>query len=257
MSVNDLFSLKDKVAIVTGARRGIGAAVALMFAEAGANVSINDIEAQSGELEQVAEKIRALGRRALPMKVDASSKADWEAMVKKTVEEFGKIDILVNNAGGGKGGSLLLAPEEDWDFTMNLNLKSVYLGCKLVVPYMKQQKKGNIINMNSVESLRAVLINSHAYAVTKAGMNSITRGLAKELAKSGIRVNEIAPGSIRTEMMRHFWDKPDFQERMKAGSMWGRMAEPEEIASVALFLASDAASWVSGATIVADGGYMA
>ncbi|MDD5189731.1 MAG: SDR family NAD(P)-dependent oxidoreductase, partial [Dehalococcoidales bacterium] len=212
MNVCDLFSLKDKVAIVTGARRGIGAAVAIMFAEAGADVSLNDIEINSGELEQVAEKIRQTGRRALPMKMDASSKADWEAMVGKTIETFGKIDILVNNAGGGRGGSLLQAPEADWDFTMNVNLKSVYLGCKTVAPYMKERKTGNIINMNSVESLKAVM-NSHTYSVTKAGMNMITRGLAKELARSGIRVNEIAPGSIRTEMMRYFWSNPEIMEQ--------------------------------------------
>jgi len=149
---------------------------------------------------------------------------------------------------------LLTCPEPDWDFTFNVNLKSVYLGCKIVVPHMKAQKKGNIININSVESLRAVLDHSHPYAVTKSAMTAVTRGLARELAKSGIRVNEIAPGSIRTEMMRHFWSKPDFQEQMKRNSMWGRMAEPEEIGSVAVFLASDAASWVNGATIVADGG---
>jgi len=254
MNTCELFSLKDRVAVVTGARRGIGAAIAVMMAEAGADISISDIDVATGELDRVAENIRQTGRRALAVKVDASSKTDWENMVNLTVKEFGKIDILVNNAGGGRGGTLLTCPEEDWDFTMNVNLKSVYLGCKIIAPYLKAQKKGAIININSVESLKAVLQRSHPYAVTKSAMTMITKGLARELAKSGIRVNEIAPGSIRTEMMRHFWDTPDFQERMKANSMWGRMAEPEEIGSIAVFLASDAASWVNGVTLVADGG---
>jgi len=254
MNTCELFSLKDRVAVITGARRGIGAAIATLMAGAGADVSISDIDVSTGELDKVAENIRQTGRRALAVKVDASLKTDWENMVNLTIKEFGKIDILVNNAGGGRGGTLLTCPEEDWDFTMNVNLKSVYLGCKIVAPYLINQKKGAIININSVESLKAVLPRSHPYAITKSAMTMITKGLARELAKSGIRVNEIAPGSIKTEMMRYVWGQPGFDERMKQFSMWGRMAEPEEIGSVAVFLASDAASWVNGATIVADGG---
>ncbi len=254
MGTLDLFSLKDKVVIVTGARRGIGAAIAVMMAEAGADVSVNDIDITSGEIDLVKEKIESAGRRALVTKTDATSRDDWQSMVDLTLKQFGKIDILVNNAGGGRGGTLLLCDDKDWDFTMDTNLKSVYLGCQIVVPQLKSQHKGSIININSVESLKAVMARSHTYAVTKSAMTMITRQLARELARSGIRVNEIAPGSIHTEMMRHFWSQPGFEERMKTNSLWGRMAIPEEVGSVAVFLASDAASWVNGATIVVDGG---
>lgn len=257
MAVCDLFSLIDRVAIVTGARRGIGAATALMFAEAGADLVISDVETSTGELEVVAEKARRFGRRALAVKCDVSLKADVDAMVQKAIEAFDKVDILVNNAGAGKGGSLLECCEADWDFTLGVNLKGCYLCCQAVARHMVERKTGNIININSVESLRAVYETSHAYAVSKAGMNLVTRGLARELARNGIRVNEIAPGSIKTEMMKHVWSDPERMERLRTMSLWGRMAEPEEVASVALFLASDAASWVNGHTLVVDGGYMA
>jgi len=257
MGVTDLFSLKDRVAIVTGARRGIGAATALMFAEAGADVVVSDVEAGTGELEAVAGKIRQLGRRALVLKCDVSLKADVDAMVQKAIDTFGKIDVLVNNAGAGRGGSLLQCSEADWDYTLGINLKGCYLCCQAVARHMIERKSGTIVNINSVESLRAVCETSHAYAVSKAGMNLVTRGLARELAKNGIRVNEIAPGSIKTEMMKHVWSDPERMERLRTMSLWGRMAEPEEVASAALFLASDAASWVNGHTLVVDGGYMA
>lgn len=152
---------------------------------------------------------------------------------------------------------MLECSEADWDYTLGINLKGCYLCCQAVARHMLERKTGNIININSVESLRAVYETSHAYAVSKAGMNLVTRGLARELARNGIRVNEIAPGSIKTEMMKHVWSDPERMERLRTMSLWGRMAEPEEVASVALFLASDAASWVNGHTLVVDGGYMA
>ena len=178
-------------------------------------------------------------------------------MVERTMAECGQIDILVNNAGAGRGGSLLQCSEEDWNYTLNINLKGCYLGCQAVAKYMIERKKGNIININSVESLKAVYDHSHAYAVSKSGMTLITRGLARELAKFGIRVNEIAPGSVRTEMMKRVWSDPERMERLRTMSLQGRMAEPEEVASVVLFLASDASSWVNGHTLVVDGGYLA
>jgi NAD(P)-dependent dehydrogenase (short-subunit alcohol dehydrogenase family) len=257
MAALDLFSLKDRVAIVTGARRGRGAATAIRLADAGADVCISDVESATGELDAVADKIRQAGRRALPQKCDVSLKSDIDAMVQRTIDTFGKIDILVNNAGAGRGGSLLQCSSEDWDFTLNINLKGCYLCCQAVARHMIERKTGTIINVNSVESKKAVYEVSHAYAVSKAGMNLVTRGLARELAKNGIRVNEVAPGSIRTEMLRHVWSDPERMEQIKKMSLWGRMAEPEEVASTILFLASDAASWVNGHTLIVDGGYLA
>jgi len=257
MSVLDLFSLNNRVAIVTGARRGIGASVAIMFAQAGADVCVSDVVADSGELEAVATAIRDAGRHALTVKCDVSLKSDVESMVRETIDTFGHIDILVNNAGAGKGGSLIECSEQDWDFTMGVNLKGCYLCCQAVSKHMIAQKKGCIINVNSVESMRAVYENSHAYAVSKSGIRLITHGLARELARSGIRVNEVLPGSIRTEMMKHVWGDPERMERLRLMSLWGRMAEPEEVASTVLFLASDAASWVNGHSLIVDGGYLA
>jgi NAD(P)-dependent dehydrogenase (short-subunit alcohol dehydrogenase family) len=257
MDSHDLFSLKDRIAIVTGARRGIGAATALLFARAGAHVCVSDIEVSTGELDAVAEQIRQIGRRALAVKCDVSRKPDIDAMVQKTVDTFGQIDVLVNNAGGGRGGSLLELCEDDWDFTLDVNLKGCFLCCQAVVRHMIPRKKGAIVNVNSVESLRAVRDVSHAYAVSKSGMTLLTRQFARELPKHGIRVNEVAPGSIRTEMMKSVWSDPERMERVRAMSLWGRLAEPEEVASTILFLASDAASWVNGHTLTVDGGYMA
>jgi NAD(P)-dependent dehydrogenase (short-subunit alcohol dehydrogenase family) len=257
MSSLDLFALKDRVALVTGARRGIGAAVALMLAEAGADLVVSDVICDTGELDGVVEKIRQSGHRALAVKCDVSLKSDVDGMVQKAIDTFGQIDILVNNAGAGKGGSLLECCEEDWDYTLGINLKGCYLCCQAVAKHMMARKKGAIVNINSVESLKAVYETSHAYAVSKSGMTLITRGLAREMAKHGIRVNEVAPGSIRTEMMKHVWSDPERMERVRAMSLWGRMAEPEEVASTVLFLASDAASWVNGVTLIVDGGFLA
>lgn len=257
MEFCDLFSLKDRVAIVTGARRGIGAATAILFAQAGADVAISDIEAGTGELDAIAGIIKQSGRRALALKCDVSLKSDIDNMVQKTIDTFGQVDILVNNAGGGRPGSLLELSEDDWNFTLNLNLKSCFQCCQAVAKHMIAREKGAIVNVNSVESLRAVRDISHAYAVSKSGMTLLTRQFARELPKHGIRVNEVAPGSIRTEMMKPVWSDPERMERLRTMSLWGRMAEPEEVASAILFLASDAASWVNGHTLIVDGGYMA
>ncbi len=257
MSVFELFLLEGRTAVITGARRGIGEAIARMFAEAGADIVVSDIVTDTSELDGVAGKIERMGRRSLAIGADVSRKSDVDNLVEKTIGEFGAIDILVNNAGIGVGGKLLDLPEDRWDTGMDINLKGCYLCCQAVGRGMVERERGNIINISSVEGLKAVRDTATPYAASKAGMIMLTRGLARELAQHNIQVNAIAPGSIRTEMMRYLWGNQERYQEIMDRSLQGRMAEPKEVASVALFLASAASSWVTGQTIVVDGGFLA
>jgi len=249
-------SLEGKTALVTGARRGIGEATALAFAEAGADVAICDWVVEGGELAAVAEQIEKLGRRSLAVEADVSRKAHVDSLVQRTMDEFGTIDVLVNNAGIASAIQLLEISEDDWDLVINIDLKGCYLCSQAVGRIMVEQKRGNIINISSVFG-----INGHpacvAYDSAKAGVISLTRALACNLGPYNIRVNAIAPGSIKTEMIRPLWSDPELLRALERSNALGRIAEPSEIANVALFLASDASSYVSGHTIVADAGLTA
>jgi NAD(P)-dependent dehydrogenase (short-subunit alcohol dehydrogenase family) len=255
MSISD-FSLKGKVALVTGGRTGIGKAIALTFAEAGADVATCSRSDKHGELTAVGDEIRKLGRRALTVQADVSRKGDVENMVKKTAAELGDIDILVNNAGILVLKELLDTEEEVWDQLFSINLKGCHLCCQAVGRLMVNQKKGSIINIASIDGFIANTPES-AYGVTKGGVITYTKYLAKELARYNIRVNAIAPGEIKTEMGRFIWDNPERLKETEANIPLGRIGLPEDIANVALFLASDASSYVTGHTIVADGGTIA
>jgi len=250
-------SLQGKVAIVTGSRRGIGEGTALIFAEAGADVVVSDAVVEGGELEAVADKIKKLGRRCLALQADVSLKADVDNVVRKTLDEFGAIDILVNNAGTGVGKPLMEVNEEEWDRVIDVNLKGCYLFCQAVGRGMIDRKRGNIINIASVEGFKAVRPVANPYASSKAGIMLLTRGLAWELGPHNIRVNAIAPGGVRTEMLRPLWSNPEALKLFETRTALGRMAEPADIASVALFLASDASSYITGQTIIVDGGFLA
>lgn len=249
------FCIEGKVAIVTGGGTGIGKSIALEFASAGADVVV--ASRRLNVLEDVAQEIRSLGRRSLAIKADVSKKTDVDNLVRKTIDEFGYIDILVNNSGILAGPSFLDLEEEEWDKVIDTNLKSRYLCCKAVGKLMVKRKKGCVINVASNGGVTTCGGYSGPYPVTKAGEIMLTRGLAWELGPYNIRVNAIAPGNIRTEMTRNWWSDPDFMKRMKTDRPLGRFGEPEEIASVALFLASDAASYITGETIVADAGKVA
>lgn len=255
MSVLSSFSLDGKVAIVTGAKRGLGKAIALTFAEAGADVVVCTRDVTDGKLEATAKEVRKLGRRSLAVEADVSRKADVDNLVQKVVDEFGTIDILVNNAGVYVEAPTLELSEEDWDKVIGTDLKGAFLCSQAAGKVMAKQKRGSIINIASVMGLRPV-INPGAYDVAKAGLVMLTKSLAIELASYNIRVNVIAPGYIKTEMNEYIFSEPERLKAYEDATPMGRMAEPIEIARVALFLASDASSYMTGSTVLADGGFL-
>jgi len=261
-------SLEGRVAVVTGAagKRGIGRAIALLFAEAGADVAVCDINVEGGDfdLTGVAEEIGALGRRSLAMQVDVTRKTEVDSFVRRVIDELGDIDILVNNAGiSTHGGSVLVIEESDWHPVIDADLSSCYLCCQAVGKRMVERKTGNIINISSVMGVRQgpnVPGGSGPYGIAKAGVVMLTRGLAREMGPHNIRVNAIAPGAIVTDMFPRRTGQPwSDQRKQDMGAMCplGRVGWPSDIASAALFLASEASSYVTGHTIIVDGGLLA
>jgi 3-oxoacyl-[acyl-carrier protein] reductase len=247
--------LKGKIAIVTGSRRGIGRAIALSLAGAGANLVVCDLIVNDGKLNEVAEGIRQLGRKALALKVDVARRAEVEEMVQRTVSQFGRIDILVNCAGVWIAGQTLLeCDEESWDKVMDVNLKGTYLCCNAVSKIMVKQKSGNIINLSSQVGLNPSPALG-AYAISKAGIIMLTQQLALELANNHIRVNALAPGVVKTDFNIDLWKDPQVAKQIADSIPLGRMAEPDEIARAALFLTSDDASYITGTIININGGW--
>ena len=248
------FSLEGQVAIITGGGTGIGRGIALEFARAGVDVVVTS--RKLANLEKVAEEVRALGRRSLAVPADITNKVDVDNMVQRVMDEFGVIDILVNNAGTIVRASLLEHSEEDWDAVLDTNLKGYYLCSRAVGKRMVEQKRGNIINIASIRGIVAAPGRA-SYCVSKAAVLMLTRVLALELAGYNIRVNAIVPGAVRTNMTKVLWGNPEAYKEITAKIPMGRWAEPSEIASVALFLASDLSSYITGHTIVVDGGFLA
>lgn len=249
-------SLEGKTAIVTGGGTGIGRSIALTFAAAGANVVV--CSRTLANLEKVAEEVKALGRRSLAVRTDVTQKTDVDNMVQRVMDEFGAIDILVNDAGVWLGGEVLDFSEEAWDRTMDINIKGCYLCCQAVGKKMVERKRGNIISIASTNSFVSGKEEA-PYSASKAGMVMLIRGLAKELVSYNIRVNAVAPGWVRTEMSREIWSQPEseYTKQEMARIPMGRLAEPSDVANAALFLASDLSSYITGATIVVDGGFTA
>jgi len=240
------FSLKDKVAIVTGAKRGIGKAIAVTFAEAGADVVV--CGRTLTELEEVTSEIRALGRRSLALKTDVTLKNEVTSLVERTIKDFGTIDILVNNAVVYAGGPLVELSEGDWDNSLDIGLKGFYLCSQAVARVMMEKKRGSIINMSSTAGIRPTGWQG-AYSIIKAGGIMLTKLLAVELAQWNIRVNALAPTVVRTErtnveMLRGFMTQLPL----------GRLTELHELTAAALFLASDASSYINGHVLIVDGG---
>lgn len=256
MSIPD-FSLTGKVALVTGGKRGIGKAIALAYAEAGADVAVCSRVVEDGELEGVAEEIQGLGRRSLAIQADTSRKADIDRMVQKVIDQFGAIDVLVNNAGIIIRAPLLEMAEEEWDRLLDIDLKGYFLCAQAAAKRMVERNKGIIINLSSQHAYKASIIGMGAYGIAKAGVVMLTRVLARELGSYGIRANGIAPGLTRTEFSRATWSKPEFLEPIEASLPLGRIAEADDIVGAALFLASDASVYVTGQTIVMEGGGLA
>jgi len=247
------FSLEGKVAIVTGGRRGIGRAIALAFAEAGADIVVCDRVVEDGELEAVAEEIRRLGRRSLAIQADITRKGDMDNLVQRVVAEFSAVDILVNSAAMNIRAPLLELREDGWDRIINTDLKGYYLCSQAVAGRMVEQKRGNIINMASTAAMKAAP-EMGAYCIAKAGVVMLTRVLALELARYNIRVNAIAPSMVKTKFSQPLWSDPKTLKQIEAELPLGRLAETGDIIGSALFLASDASSYITGHTIIVDGG---
>ena len=243
-------NLTGKVALVTGASRGIGQATAIELAKAGADVVVNFIGNEAVAQETV-EKIEALGRKAIKIKANVGDADEVQAMVDEAIATFGHIDILVNNAGITRDGLLIRMKDSDWDEVLNINLKGVYLVTKAVAKLMVKQRAGRIINMTSVSGVTGNVGQAN-YAAAKAGVIGFTKTCAKELAARGITVNAVAPGFIETAMTDVLPEK--IKEGIAATVPFGRMGQPEEIASVVTFLASDFASYITGQVLNVDGG---
>lgn len=250
--------LAGRVALVTGASRGIGRATALVFAREGAAVVVN--YSKSGErARQVADEIRAAGGRAIAVRGDVARKDEVLAMVEETLRQFGRIDVLVNNAGVFHRGSLLAGAEEDLDAMLAVNVKGVLYCVRAVAPHMMARRYGKIVNISSIAALGTARPDTGPYAATKAAVVSLTKRLALELGPHGINVNGICPGLIRTEMVVSDGTPAAIEARLAALAelaMLGRVGEPEDIAWSALFLASDRASFITGQVLTVDGGRM-
>jgi len=250
--------LLDKVVIITGAGQGIGRQSALLFASEGARLALVDINEETGA--SAAEEVRLNGGEAIYVKADLTNSDQVKNMVGTVVEKYSRIDVLYNNAGINHFGKVADASEDAWDRVMAVNVKSVFLTCKFVIPVMAEQKKGVIINTGSAASLVG-LANLSAYTASKGAVLQLTRNMALDYARDGIRVNAICPGVTATEMTEQVIDEdPDpkaARERFDRVIPRGSMAEPIEIATVALFLASDESSYITGAAIPVDGGYTA
>ena len=242
--------IEGKVAFVTGASRGIGRAIALTLAEAGADVAVN-YAGNAAAAEEVAAEIRKMGRRALILQGDVSQTEAAAAMLDAVVAEFGRCDILVYNAGITRDGLLMRMKEEDWDAVLNTNLKGVFNCTKAALKYMMKQRSGKIVNIASVVGIMGNAGQAN-YAAAKAGCIGFTKSVAKEVASRGITVNAVAPGLIATDMTSVLPDK--VIEEMAAGIPLKRAGQPVDVAKAVLFLVSDDAAYITGQTLNVDGG---
>jgi len=250
LQIDVSFSLKDKVALITGGARGIGKAIAVLFAQNGARTVLVDLDPV---VESVAQEVSALGNKSIAVVADVTKKDDVERAVATAVKEFGTIDILVNNAGVAYLDDAENLSEEYWDKTMAVNLKAPFLLAQAVGKVMIGQKKGKIINIASQAGI--IALDKHvAYCASKAGLIGMTKVLALEWAEFGINVNAIAPTVILTELGKKAW-AGEVGEAMKKKIPLRRFGYPEEVAAAALYLASPASDLVTGETLVIDGGY--
>jgi dehydrogenase/reductase SDR family protein 4 len=247
------FSLEGKIALITGGSRGIGRASALALADAGANVVVSS--RKIADLEPVAEEIKAKGVKGMAIAAHIAKIENSQALVERVLKEFGRIDILMNNAGTNPYyGPIIDQDETTWDITMNVNLKGLFFLSQLAARFMKAQGGGCIINTSSIGGLRAGEVG--VYSVTKAAVIMLTQVMAKEWGPHNIRVNAIAPGIIKTRLSEALWKDPEVNAAAVAQTPLLRLGEPEEVAGAVVFLASDWGSYITGATIVIDGGRM-
>ncbi len=244
--------LEGKNAVVTGGSQGIGAAISLEFAREGANVCLT-YRKHKDEALKYAEEIRGMGRKALALKCDISSFAEAENVVKTAVDEFGGLDILVNNAGMNWDGVSWKMTEEQWDRVIEVNLKGYFNFTRQAAPIFKGQKSGKIINITSINGLRGKFGQTN-YSASKAGIIGFTKALAKELGAFGVNVNAIAPGLIETTMLRESENRDKIIDMAMAEIVMKRVGQPEDLANVVSFFASDKSKHVTGEVIKVDGG---
>jgi len=252
--------LQDKVALITGAGSGIGAATAVVFAEEGARLALADLRPEG--VETVTARVRNAGGEAVAVTGDVTRRPDAERLVDETVRRFGRLDVLVNSAGVAPRN----APadwdwERVWDFVMAVNVKGTFLMCRAVVDQMVRQGGGSIVNLASIYGLvgrpREIGSGLDPYVHSKGGVVQLTRDMAVHFAREGVRVNALCPGFVYTSLTKKLTDDPESLAFLEARHPMGRLAQPEEIARAALFLASDDASFVTGACLPVDGGYTA
>jgi 3-oxoacyl-[acyl-carrier protein] reductase len=247
---------KDKVAVVTGASRSIGRGIALALAKEGCKVLVNYSKSQA-EADEVVNKILEMGGEAIAVQCDVSKREDVERMFAKAIETFGKLDILVNNAGVAKGGSILDTTDEIWDWQMAINLKGVFLCTQVAARHMIKRKYGKIVNISSNSGFGIAMDGETSYAVSKAGVIQLTKSSSYDLGPYGINVNCVAPGAVDTVMLRGNRTKEEYEEKLQGRrdrSSLGIVGAPEDIANAVLFFASDKSRYITGKTLLVDGG---
>jgi glucose 1-dehydrogenase len=244
--------LQDRVAIVTGAGSGIGYGIAWKFAQEGANVAINYL-GYAQQAEDLVKQITALGRKSVAIEADVSNTAQVQQMVQQTVQQLGQLDIMVNNAGIEHATPFLEMTEEQWDKVLAVNLKGCFLGSQAAAREMVKQKRGRIINISSIHE-DIVFLNHADYAASKGGMRMFMRTIAQELAQYNITVNNICPGAIETPINKQTLESGGLVQELLAEIPLNRLGTPDDVAEMAVYLASDAASYVTGASLFIDGG---
>ena len=247
--------LENKVALISGGGRGMGAAEARMFAREGAKVVIGDVLEDDGR--QVEAEINESGGECIFLRLDVTQEADWQQAVQTAVARFSKLDILVNNAGIVYWGKLEDTTSEIWDRVMEVNAKGVFLGTRAAIPEMRKAGGGSIVNISSISGLAGQSHVQPVYNASKGAVRILTKSTAIQYAHEGIRVNSVHPGSTDTPMVKERFSDPEVQRQSSARIPLGRSAHPDEIAYGVLYLASDESSFVTGSELVIDGGYMA
>ena len=243
--------LDGKAAVITGAGQGLGRGYALEFAKQGADIVVNDVNIDSAN--SVVKEVEEIGRKAIAVKAAVNSKEEAQKLIDTAIKTFGKVDILVNNAGITRTAMLHKMTQQEWDQVISVNLTGVFNCLQAVASHMIERKYGKIVNVTSVAGIRGTMGQIN-YGAAKAGVIGITKSAARELARYGINVNAVAPGVIETAMTEVIRSTPKFKDKFMSEIPLGRFGQPEDVAKVAAFLASDDANYVTGQVISVDGG---